>query len=295
MLTEMYHDHGDTLALQYTGSALVNRVETYRRMLHWNSHSRDIIENLRRFYTNSLLDADKQAAINLFLDVHTDRNTTQPPRRGGYQIWFSEKNLEPAYGYTECKAGMVKFTDSKSEFWVEYYRPLLFTSLGKHFVYSMNSTLKLPGKTAKDVNTSPFLPHTQLSNHLPRGVDGIKRLTGANVAGGKGIRLNEADRPQEPEVARNSTAVLAYQLLDPVVSEEEQAEYQGYINQYQGSLDWPSATVERGDWDVYQGSVMAGDGALVLEDDLFWVYSEYMQTGSHNTTLLYGSWLNGSV
>ena len=43
------------LALQYTGSALVNRVETYRRMPHWNSHSRDIIENLRRFYANSLL------------------------------------------------------------------------------------------------------------------------------------------------------------------------------------------------------------------------------------------------
>ncbi|KAF9649675.1 hypothetical protein BDM02DRAFT_3094328 [Thelephora ganbajun] len=145
MLTEMYHDHGDTLALQYTGSALVNRVETYRRMLHWNSHSRDIIENLRRFYTNSLLDADKQAAINLFLDVHTDRTTTQPPRRGGYQIWFSEKNLQPAYGYSECEAGIIEFTDSKSEFWVEYYRPLLFTSLGKHFVYSMNSTLKLPG------------------------------------------------------------------------------------------------------------------------------------------------------
>ncbi|KAH0834053.1 putative polyphosphoinositide phosphatase [Lanmaoa asiatica] len=70
MLTEMYHDHGDTIALQYTGSALVNRVETYRRMPHWNSHSRDIIENIRRFYTNSLLDADKQTAINLFLGVH---------------------------------------------------------------------------------------------------------------------------------------------------------------------------------------------------------------------------------
>jgi hypothetical protein len=41
--------------MQYTGSALVNRVETYRRMPHWNSHSRDIIENFRRFYANSLL------------------------------------------------------------------------------------------------------------------------------------------------------------------------------------------------------------------------------------------------
>ena len=55
MLTEMYHDHGDTIALQYTGSALVNRVETYRRMPHWNSHSRDMIENIRRFYANSML------------------------------------------------------------------------------------------------------------------------------------------------------------------------------------------------------------------------------------------------
>lgn len=74
MLTEMYHDHGDSklrlnheeaspvnlgfllaIALQYTGSALVNRVETYRRLPHWNSHSRDIIENIRRFYTNALL------------------------------------------------------------------------------------------------------------------------------------------------------------------------------------------------------------------------------------------------
>ncbi|TFY57215.1 hypothetical protein EVG20_g8632 [Dentipellis fragilis] len=33
MLTEMYHDHGDTLAMQYTGSALVNRVETYRHFM----------------------------------------------------------------------------------------------------------------------------------------------------------------------------------------------------------------------------------------------------------------------
>jgi len=47
--------HFVAIALQYTGSALVNRVETYRRLPHWNSHSRDIIENIRRFYTNSLL------------------------------------------------------------------------------------------------------------------------------------------------------------------------------------------------------------------------------------------------
>jgi hypothetical protein len=60
-----------------------------------------------------------------------------------------------------------------------------------------------------------------------RGADGIKRFTGTKVVGGKGIRLNEVAGQREPEIARNSTAALAYQLLDPVVSEEEQAEYQG--------------------------------------------------------------------
>src|SRR6266571_8813326 len=101
--------------MQYTGSALVNRVETYRRMPHWNSHSRDIIENIRKFYANSLLglaipshifitstefsvlsDADKQAAINLFLGVENERAITHPPARGGYQKWFHEEHVKPA-------------------------------------------------------------------------------------------------------------------------------------------------------------------------------------------------------
>lgn len=145
MLTEMYHDHGDTIALQYTGSALVNRVETYRRMPHWNSHSRDIIENIRRFYTNAVLDADKQAAINLFLGVQTERVITKPIRRGGYRCWFTPEHLEPAYVLEECERGLQEFTQHRSDFWLEYYRPLLFTSLGKHFAFSMNSNLKSSG------------------------------------------------------------------------------------------------------------------------------------------------------
>lgn len=104
--------------------------------------------------------------------------------------------------------------------------------------------LKFCRKTAKDINMSPFLPHTHISSHSPRspyysfipttrltvwirGVDGARRFTGAKVVDGKGMRLGEVNGPWEPEISRNSTAGLAYQLLDPVVSEEEQAEYQG--------------------------------------------------------------------
>ncbi|KAI0063033.1 hypothetical protein BV25DRAFT_1803057 [Artomyces pyxidatus] len=145
MLTEMYHDHGDTLALQYTGSALVNRVETYRRMPHWNSHSRDIIENFRRFYTNSLLDADKQTAIDLFLGIRPENSLMRTPKRSGYQQWYEQDHLRSAYVLEACRDGINEFVERSGDFWTGYYRPLLFTSLGKHFAYSMNSTLKLPG------------------------------------------------------------------------------------------------------------------------------------------------------
>ena len=60
---QMYHDHGDSepylsgkcmltprpaLAWQYTGSALVNRVDNYRRTkaAQWSSHSRDLLGEL---------------------------------------------------------------------------------------------------------------------------------------------------------------------------------------------------------------------------------------------------------
>ena len=141
------------IALQYTGSALVNRVETYRRMPHWNSHSRDIIENLKRFYVNQMLDADKQAAINVFLSIADDRVITGKRLKfGGYDAWYDSKHLErPLYDTQECANGMCEIVErggsrgTTADFWIEYYRPLLFTSLGKHFAWGMNSTLKLPG------------------------------------------------------------------------------------------------------------------------------------------------------
>lgn len=68
-----------------------------------------------------------------------------------------------------------------------------------------------------------------------------------------------------------------------------------YIDQYQGSLDWLGATVERGDLDVYQTSIMVAAGASGVEDDLFWMYAEYTKIGSHDTSLLYDNWLNGSM
>lgn len=77
--TSLCQSHGDTIALQYGGSHLVNTMNTYRKINQWTSHSRDMIEGIKRFYANVALDQDKQNSINLFLgiDVH-DAILTSP-------------------------------------------------------------------------------------------------------------------------------------------------------------------------------------------------------------------------
>lgn len=89
------------------------------------------------------IDADKQAAINLFLGVREHRGQVVHSR-GSYQQWYQPCNLETAYTLDKCLQALHLFVTHQEGFWPEYYRPLLFTSLGKHFAYCMN-TLKAPG------------------------------------------------------------------------------------------------------------------------------------------------------
>ncbi|KAJ3573006.1 hypothetical protein NP233_g2706 [Leucocoprinus birnbaumii] len=268
MLTEMYHDHGDTIALQYTGSALVNRVETYRRMPHWNSHSRDIIENIRRFYANSLLDADKQAAINLFLGVNNERPHLLPPVRGGYQNWYHPEYLEPPYLTEESEKALQDFVTMRGDFWVEYYRPLLFTSLGKHFAYSMNSTLKLPGKTAGDVYKSPFQKRFYRDvTHGPGVVQGVRRWIRSSPQTDRQKRQNQQNTEAEVvkvqanvQQDKSSSQYFAMQLLEPFVSEVEQDEYQEYIDQCEEFVNAQTLRSERKDLGVYQNAIDTSNG-----------------------------------
>jgi hypothetical protein len=112
VLTEMFHDHGDTIALQYGGSHLVNTLQTYRKINQWSSHSRDIIESVKRFYSNSFIDAQRQEAINLFLGnyvyspdkpmlwelntdyyLHNRKNTSEINGTNSYTHWYNDSNL----------------------------------------------------------------------------------------------------------------------------------------------------------------------------------------------------------
>ena len=87
MLEEMYEDHGDTLAVQYGGSQLIHRIKTYRKQSPWTSKGNDIMQTMKRYYSNTMSDAEKQNTINLFLGVFKPNPNSAP-------IWEREYNSD---------------------------------------------------------------------------------------------------------------------------------------------------------------------------------------------------------
>ncbi|KAK1755943.1 Polyphosphoinositide phosphatase [Echria macrotheca] len=181
LFTHMYHDHGDTIAVQYGGSQLVNTMETYRRINQWTSHSRDMIESFKRYYNNSFLDGQRQEAYNLFLgnyiwaqgqpmlwDLatdyylhHEDPRTWLEKHKRDYIHWFTPEYLEERVllPYPPIKSGATKPVSAYDDYWLEYYRPSVLSSFPKMFPFKMNSTLRyIPFKSTQDgrYDLSPF-------------------------------------------------------------------------------------------------------------------------------------------
>ncbi|KAK8463313.1 hypothetical protein SEVIR_1G349500v4 [Setaria viridis] len=67
-LMHFYESMGDTLAVQYSGSAAHNKIFSAKRgHLKLFIQSQEFFRTLQRHYSNTCIDANKQAAINLFL------------------------------------------------------------------------------------------------------------------------------------------------------------------------------------------------------------------------------------
>lgn len=186
LFTHMYHDHGDTIAVQYGGSQLVNTMETYRKINQWTSHSRDMIESFKRYYNNSFLDGQRQEAYNLFLgnyifaqgqpmlwDLATDYylhhenpRTWLESRKRNYINWYTpefleERTLAPYPGVDESGKPITPPPPVAAidDYWLEYYRPSTLSSFLKMFPYKMNSTIKyIPFKSTQNgrYDLSPF-------------------------------------------------------------------------------------------------------------------------------------------
>ncbi|AET37775.1 phosphatidylinositol-3,5-bisphosphate 5-phosphatase Ecym_2016 [Eremothecium cymbalariae DBVPG len=195
ILTELFHDHGDTIALQYGGSHLVNTMETYRKINQWSSHSRDMVESIKRFYSNSFVDAQRQEAINLFLghyvyqegqpmlwDMNTDfylhnmYNIGEPKR--SFTHWWNDSHVQSFREIIKkeilennndvTREKLIKYVrgypSSYDNYWNEYYMPRSFVSFQDLFAYNMNSTRHYHSEE-KQINSSisPFVSKKQSS------------------------------------------------------------------------------------------------------------------------------------
>ncbi|CAL9199062.1 unnamed protein product [Musa hybrid cultivar] len=80
-LMVFYERMGDTLALQYGGSAAHNKIFSERRG-QWKAatQSQELFRTIQRYYSNAYMDAEKQDAINIFLGHFQ-------PQQGKAALW----------------------------------------------------------------------------------------------------------------------------------------------------------------------------------------------------------------
>lgn len=152
LLTRMFHDHGDTIALQYGGSNLVNTVESYRNTeqsnyLYWSSHSRDLINTIKRFYSNSFTDGEKQDAINVFLGIYRPANKLHLwELSNDFSLHNNSQDYEDVKEWKVAKApefNLSKVTFDKKLFWMEIYKENKMTSFKTFFPFYILNTPRL--------------------------------------------------------------------------------------------------------------------------------------------------------
>uniref|UniRef100_A0AAQ6IFH1 SAC domain-containing protein n=1 Tax=Anabas testudineus TaxID=64144 RepID=A0AAQ6IFH1_ANATE len=185
LFEELYEDHGDTLSLQYGGSQLVHRVKTYRKIAPWTQHSKDIMQTLSRYYSNAFSDADRQDAINLFLQVyqpseskphlwelptdfylHQRSTMALPLDRRSYTLWWSEgilSSLPVAYDEVPCEENMKKIKvkrvnqfDESIDIYTEFFKPYELTSFDDTFCITMTNSAREFMPKSVGVDPSPF-------------------------------------------------------------------------------------------------------------------------------------------
>ncbi|XP_039033926.1 phosphoinositide phosphatase SAC2-like isoform X2 [Hibiscus syriacus] len=91
-LMVVYEKMGDTLALQYGGSAAHNKIFCQRRG-QWQAatQSQEFFRTLQRYYSNAYVDAEKQSAINLFLGHFQ-------PQQGKPALWELDSDQHYSVG-----------------------------------------------------------------------------------------------------------------------------------------------------------------------------------------------------
>ncbi|KAK7108164.1 polyphosphoinositide phosphatase-like isoform X2 [Littorina saxatilis] len=233
MLEELYEDHGDTLALQYGGSQLVHRIKGYRKIAPWTSHSRDIMQTLSRYYSNTFSDVEKQQAFNLFLgifepvegqanlwelptDFYLHNPITMgkiPSERSSYSQWWEKgvyENLPRPYDeVAKSDAGQLEISTAPASsenvnIFFEFYRPADLTVFEDLYQFFMSrATRKFMPKGA--THFSPFIireppePSDKMGNEANPNISG-KDSTASTTSQGSDDSSSSEDSSVEAGV-----------------------------------------------------------------------------------------------
>lgn len=271
LFTHMWHDHGDTIAIQYGGSHLVNTMATYRKINQWTSHSRDMVESFKRYYTNSFMDAQRQEAYNLFLgnyvfaqgqpmlwDLttdyylhHSDPRSMFGKRRPSYRQWYTPEYLEspsmpPSIWPRELRDRPLAYFD---DFWVEYYRPLAVSSFKKLFSFKMHSNLRyipLSSTAAGKYDLSPFKVRTANESDGENHHHGIRK--GVKIVAPSDDTVVTSDGASitntAPSSAVEPTPTPKPSTLGPWLDAQQQLQNTLRRRQYTGIIKEPSFEVQ---------------------------------------------------
>ncbi|KAJ1941353.1 phosphatidylinositol-3,5-bisphosphate 5-phosphatase, partial [Linderina pennispora] len=278
IIEEMYHDLGDTIALQYGGSHLVNTVQTYRRNNNWRSHSRDVVEALRRYYSNSLLDMERQEAITMFLerslleeckgDDCVGVNNLSPlgsPIANQLSTlttsqWWTTLGDEGMDEVGKEKADSLEKdskddTSHRDDYWNEYYRPHEYTSLDSLFVGNLNSTASLHPNMDIQNMPSPFVDRSAKTartySHVRRVQQEPQWLKSETDEYTDPTRVSRQEiydklcaKTVQPQVILPIgiggwiTDGVSSPLQEPQVSRQELEEYKKYVHQFDDLKKW---------------------------------------------------------
>ena len=146
ILLDMYQGMGNTLALQYGGSRLAHTIGTYREktLAH---HSRDLLASLKRFYSNSFTDKEKQDSINLFLGNFC-------PWKDKVNLWDLETDYHLHMKKAESFPETFLFTNRK---WWEPALKIFYSRILSHPLVSLRMLLRdRSSTTAPNISPSPL-------------------------------------------------------------------------------------------------------------------------------------------
>ncbi|RCK57892.1 Polyphosphoinositide phosphatase [Candida viswanathii] len=225
VVTEIFHDHGDTIAIQYGGSNLVNTMDSYRRINQWSSHTRDMLNSIKRMYSNSFMDQNRQDAINLFLgnyvyspdtpklwELHNDfalHNDTAVGElhsaKKSYTHWYNENYLHDSrylFDEEEYKKDvrLDAYPDCNDKWFNECYIPRKYQSFTELFQFNMNSNSRyfpsIDENGNKEFDYSPNDNITKSTTATP-----TKRYEASKNADDSKSTIVEQQQPPENHVA----------------------------------------------------------------------------------------------